>query len=496
MLHKSRVTIAAFGSVVALFCLAAQAQESVPGEYIVLLRKHAVSVAEIRGMAAEEKKVALSGLAQEILPKRGATIMATLPLINAVGIKVPVAEVAPAGEPRAELLATLNENVELIEPNFLYFKDDSAPDPLMSQMWFLDKIQAKQAWDIRNESPNIVVAVVDTGVFMDHEDLRGNIWTNPSEKNGTPNKDDDNNGFIDDVHGFDFFNNDPDPSPEFVQAESEFEAHGTHVSGTIGALGNNGKGIVGITRRVQIMPLKFLGGPVGSGSTIDAISAIDYAVRNGARIINASWGGGGQSVALQRAIERANSAGVLFVAAAGNGDPDGIGDDNDVTPHFPSSYPVENVVAVSATKQTDELTVFSNFGLVSVDLAAPGAAILSTVPGGTNPQQPTSGYASFNGTSMATPVVSGSAALLMAEFPQLTHLEIRKLLLNTADPVSSLSGKIATGGRLNLLRALRPSAAPAAVATAAENVPPTREEAARNAKTFSRPTFRSDKVDK
>ncbi|MCA9234320.1 MAG: S8 family serine peptidase [Planctomycetales bacterium] len=447
--------------------LTARAQEAVPGEYIIVLREDAMNVADVSAMSAGERKSVLADLAENLLPKRGAEITRTFRLVNAVGVRVPVDQDRPPEEMRVEVQATLNDDVELIEPNYLFYQDDEATDagevdPRLSDLWYLERIHAPEAWEIRNESPTVVVAVVDTGVFMDHEDLQGNIWTNQIEAAGAPGEDDDGNGFVDDIHGVDFFNDDSDPSPDFVtrpNGQKEFEAHGTHVSGTIGAVANS-VGIVGISRRVKIMPLKFLGGSRGSGSTTDALAAIDYAVLNGARIINNSWGGGGASVALQRAIERANSAGVLFTAAAGNGGFDGIGDDNDGSPHFPSSYDVPNILAVAATgvSEADPLTVFSNFGTSSVDLSAPGQRILSAIPAGADPSQPTSGYAFFNGTSMATPIVTGSAALLMAEYPSLNHLAIRQLMLETVDPVPLLTGKVASGGRLNLARAMRPTA--------------------------------------
>ncbi|MEW4527922.1 S8 family peptidase [Maioricimonas sp. JC845] len=465
----SRLTNALVIALGAILTLALQqgveAQDSVPGEYVVLLRKDAVNVARINAMSADQRQEELEGLASKLLPERNATVTRTFGLVNGVGIRIPEEQVAPPDKMRVELMATLNEDVELIEPNYIYYQDgaEDAPmesDPRIGDMWFLERISAPQAWTVRNGSPDVIVAVVDTGVFMGHEDLQGNIWTNQAEANGQDGVDDDHNGIVDDVHGYDFFNDDPDPSADLVTRPNgvkEYEAHGTHVAGTIGAVANS-KGIVGITRRVQIMPLKFLGGPRGSGSTIDAIAAIDYAVQNGAQVINNSWGGGGRSVALQRAIERANSAGVLFPAAAGNGGFDGVGDDNDADPHFPSSYDSPNIIAVAATNESnpEDLTTFSNFGAVSVDLAAPGQQILSTVPTGNNAAGPESGYAFFSGTSMATPIVSGTVALMMAEFPTMNHLAIRELILQNVDEVPALQGRVATNGRLNMNHALRP----------------------------------------
>jgi subtilisin family serine protease len=277
----------------------------------------------------------------------------------------------------------------------------------------------------------VVVAVIDTGVDYNHQDLSANIWTNPGEIPGN-GLDDDGNGFIDDVRGWDFNGNDNDPFDD--------NSHGTHVAGTIAAVGNNEYGVVGVNWTAQIMPIKFINAN-GSGTVADAIEAIQYATMMGARITNNSWGGAGFSQALKDAIVAADAAGVLFVAAAGND-----GENNDILPFYPASFDVPNIIGAAATDHFDDLAGFSNYGSSSVDLGAPGVDILSTIP---NDE-----YDYKSGTSMATPHVSGVAALIMAEFPALTHDEIKERMLNAVDPLLSLKELVSTGGRLNANNAL------------------------------------------
>ncbi len=333
--------------------------------------------------------------------------------------------------------------VEYVEPNYSVRISATPNDPGYTQgfLYGLDQISAPQAWDIQTGT-NVVIGVIDTGVDRTHPDLLQNIWTNPGEipNNGT---DDDGNGFIDDDHGWDFVNNDNQPADD--------NGHGTHVAGTIAALGNNGSGVVGVNWRAQVMPLKFLAAD-GSGDVARAIAAIDYATENGARLTNNSWGGSGFSFALQDAISRANNAGSIFVAAAGNGGADGIGDNNDQLPEYPASYNLQNVISVAATDQNDQLAGFSNFGQTTVDLGAPGVDIVSTYPGAT--------FVSLSGTSMATPHVSGVVALLFALQPNLSVAQVVAALLGNTDPVPSLQNKTVTGGRLNAFAALSSIQAP------------------------------------
>ena len=313
----------------------------------------------------------------------------------------------------------------------------SPDDPRLGELWGMTSINAPVAWDKIHDSPNVVVAVIDTGVDYTHEDIAGNMWTNPGEVAGN-NIDDDGNGIKDDVFGAKFANNVASGDPK------DDNEHGTHCAGTIGALGNNAKGVIGVNWKVQIMALKFLDS-TGSGSTNDAIRCIDYAIEQktkgvNVRVMSNSWGGGGESQALADAITRAEQAGILFVAAAGNESAN-----NDVVPNFPSNYPNENVFAVAAINQSDQLaTRFSNFGATTVDIGAPGDGILSTVP--------SDGYATFSGTSMATPHVAGSAALALAhpDHQSKSAIEIKALLMKKARPLGSLSGKCVAGGTLDI----------------------------------------------
>jgi subtilisin family serine protease len=335
-----------------------------------------------------------------------------------------------------------DDSVLFAEPNYR-LKPLSLPnDARFGDLWGLHNtggtggiedsdIDALEAWAITTGSEDVVVAVIDTGVDYTHSDLVGNMWTNPGEiaDNGV---DDDGNGYIDDVHGYDFYSDDADPMDDVD--------HGTHVAGTIGAEGNNGLGVVGVNHSVSLMAVRFLGS--GGGTTDGAIASILYAVDNGATILNNSWGGGMYSEALLAAVEYAHAHNVLFVAAAGNS-----GMDSDVAPLYPASYDVDSIISVAATDHNDDLAMFSQYGLLSVDLGAPGVSVLSAVPG--------EGYLSFDGTSMASPHVAGAAALLKARKPSLTHLELKQLLLDTADPVASLEGITVTGGRLNIHSALQ-----------------------------------------
>jgi subtilisin family serine protease len=276
---------------------------------------------------------------------------------------------------------------------------------------------------------------MDSGVEFNHEDLAANLWTNAGETPGN-GIDDDHNGWVDDVHGVNCLSD--------AGGGMDDNGHGTHVAGTIGAVGNNAIGVVGVDWSVSIMALKMLGSS-GSGSIDDAVQCLDYATSNGVTLTNNSWTGGGFSQAMYDAISRARSANELFVAAAGNS-----GANNDTFPAFgyPSSYNLDNIIAVASTDQNDGLASSSNYGATSVDRAAPGVGILSTVPN--------NGYATMSGTSMATPHVAGAAALLVASRPGAAYSVVRSRIFQTADPVASLQGKVATGGRLNVARAIFP----------------------------------------
>jgi len=282
-------------------------------------------------------------------------------------------------------------------------------------------------------SERVVVAIIDGGVEITHPDLAANIWRNPREtRNG---RDDDGNGYVDDIHGWDFIGNDPDP-----KADTTAHIHGTHVAGIVGAVGNNGKGIVGHAPNVRLMSLKYIGSN-GSGLTSHAIRAIDYAVRNGAHIINASWSTTSYSQALYDAIARARAAGVLVVAAAGN---DGINIDK--TPRYPASFGLDNIVAVGASTNSDGFASFSNSGVKSVDVVAPGTSIYSTRTG--------AAYSLLGGTSMATPLVTGIAALVKARHSSFNYQKIAGALFLGVDRFAALSSRVRFGGRVNAHKTL------------------------------------------
>ncbi|HEX7261616.1 MAG TPA: S8 family peptidase, partial [Luteolibacter sp.] len=363
------------------------------------------------------------------------------------GIEVP--EKLPAAIAQ---LAQLGDIVEFAEPDYIVWPCVVPNDPAYqsNNLWGLDNrggvngytadadIDAPEAWEIRHDASGVVVAITDTGIRYDHQDLSSNMWHNPGEI-ASDGIDNDGNGVIDDVFGYDAVNGDGDPMDD--------QGHGTHCAGTIGARGDNGIGTSGVAWNVQLMGCKFLG-PFG-GTTSDGIRVIDYARQQGANVISASWGGGGYSKALKNAITYCATAGIPFVAAAGN---DGI--DNDSMAHYPSSYDLPNIVAVAATDASDQLTSFSCYGRNSVDIAAPGWQIWSTYNGSTTD------YKFLQGTSMATPHVSGALALARAQFPLDTVDELIDRLYRSADVLPSLEGQIATGGRLNLKKLLDGSGPP------------------------------------
>ncbi|HNF89784.1 MAG TPA: S8 family peptidase [Thiobacillaceae bacterium] len=337
--------------------------------------------------------------------------------------------------------------VESVEPDYPVRATGIPNDSRFSELWGLNNtgqtggtadadIDAPEAWDILAGGA-VLVAVVDTGVDYTHPDLAANIWTNPGEIAGN-GIDDDGNGYVDDVRGWDFANNDNNPMDD--------NDHGTHVSGTIAAQGDNGQGVVGVNRLARIMPLKFLNA-AGTGATSDAVEAIYYAIDKGAKVMNHSWGGGAYSQSLADAFTAAQNANIVMVVAAGND-----GKNIDTSPSYPAAMTHANIVSVAATTSTDARASYSNYGATAVDLAAPGDAILSSIPGAT--------YASFSGTSMASPHVAGAASLLLAANPALTYAQVKSAILDHVDANAAMAGKSVTGGRLNLKAALASVSAP------------------------------------
>ncbi len=387
----------------------------------------------------------------------GATLRKELRLINADVITVPPG----MGLEEAARRYALQPGVSFVQPNYVYhavglpddpcfpFVPSSSGPPNDQLLWGLHTtaedgspippdavfdmdIDAAEAWEVTTGSSSVVVAVIDTGVDYTHPDIAANMWTNLGEIAGN-GIDDDGNGLIDDIHGYDFYNNDGDPMDDHY--------HGTHVAGTIGAVGNNGLGVAGVNWNVRIMALKFLGA-TGYGVTADAIDCINYAVLMGAPISNNSWGSIWFDAALRTAIQNAANADHLFVAAAGNSS-----NNNDVFPFYPCTYDVDEIISVAAWNKTGWLADFSNYGATTVDLAAPGVGIYSLQPGG--------GIRTLNGTSMASPHVAGVAALLKAVRPDAGPLQLKQWILNGATPHANLTGKVCTGGRLNAVEPLR-----------------------------------------
>jgi parallel beta-helix repeat protein len=330
-------------------------------------------------------------------------------------------------------LSVQTDLLAYVEPDYFSYTGSVPNDERWDELWGMQQIDAPAAWDLGTGSSNVTVAVVDTGIDQDHPDLVSNLWKNDAEQNGMAGVDDDANGYVDDKTGWDFFNNDSNPDDD--------HSHGTHCAGIIGAVGNNSEGVAGVCWSVRLMAMKALGSQ-GGGTSSDLAEAVRYAADNGADIISASYGGSELSQTEKDAISYAGDKGVLFVAAAGNGGDDSVGDDNDSSPIYPANYDLANIVSVAATDTLDQLADFSNYGASSVDLAAPGVDILSTVPDGI--------YEEKQGTSMATPHVAGAAALLLSVNPSYTHLQLKQALLSTVDPLDDLTGKVLTGGRLNV----------------------------------------------
>jgi subtilisin family serine protease len=339
-----------------------------------------------------------------------------------------------------------NQIVQKVTPNFIYTLNERTDDPYYNKLWAVENTgqevngekgtpdadaDIKEAWDSEKGDHSVIVAVLDTGVDYTHEDLADNMYDELPK------------------HGYDFAgdddgNNDDDPMPD-QPYDKNGHYHGTHVAGTIGAVGNNGVGVSGVNQNVQILAVKVFR-PKGYAYSNDILEGMDFVsdrIDQGDHIvaINASYGGGGKDDATKRAIENLGKKGVVFCAAAGND-----GSDNDSDPQYPASYDVDTLIAVAATDQNDQLTSWSNYGKKSVDVAAPGNNILSTYPGNK--------YAYLAGTSMATPHVTGEVALLAAHNPDATVKELIKAVKYGVDPKESLRDKVATGGRINVAKAI------------------------------------------
>jgi len=350
--------------------------------------------------------------------------------------------------------------IEYAEPNFLYKASLLPNDSNYSNQWYLTKVRAFEAWDYLRESPDIVIAIIDSGVQITHHDLIDNIWVNEKEIKGN-NIDDDKNGYIDDVNGWDFVNNVNDPSPKFTEGFTEAGVlHGTIVAGIAAASGNNAAGIAGITWKAELMPLKVLDDK-GEGDTDNVVKAIYYAINKGADIINLSFVGFGYSRSLNAAIKDAYDAGVIVVAAAGNELNQGQGYDLDKTPMYPACNEDSNenrVIGVAATDTMDQKANFSSYGKKCVDISSPGISIYSTSvyePTEYYNERPFNRYYDgyWSGTSMAAPIVSGALALLEQANPSLDHKEIIKILLDTSDNISKLNPNYSSSlgkGRINI----------------------------------------------
>jgi len=348
---------------------------------------------------------------------------------------------------RAIDVLSADEAIDYAEPNWLYHHEAVSNDTLFTggSLWGMSTgfgSGAVTAWVVGHTGSSLVyIGIIDEGVMLGHEDLAANAGVNPGEIAGN-GRDDDGNGYIDDVTGWDFDGNN---NSTF---DGTSDDHGTHVAGTIAGVGGNGKGVAGVVWSAKLLSAKFLG--KRGGTTANAIKAVDYftdlKTRHSLNLVatSNSWGGGGFSKGLADAITRANNANILFIAAAGN-----ESNNNDANASYPGNYSSANVIAVAAIDRNGALASFSNYGATTVDIGAPGVAVTSTVPTSSK-NRGLSGYASYSGTSMATPHVSGAAALYASTHPGATAAQIKAAILGSATPTASLAGKTATGGRLNV----------------------------------------------
>ncbi|MDP9174570.1 MAG: S8 family serine peptidase [Planctomycetota bacterium] len=457
--------------------------QEVPGQFIVTLKQAAAPPAEISAMA--------SGIG-------GAKVSSLSSTENTVLISVNPKDSNALKSLRSALAKS--DRIVAFEPN-RYIRPCATPnDPKFAEQSYLNVIGAPAAWDKTTGSADVLVAVIDSGIQLDHEDLKGNFWVNPSPASSTrpATLPADEPYYPEDSVGWNFAGNKNDLSPQLFPVVSfpsipalgqdavldpnhqAFETHGSHVAGLIGAIGNNGIGGCGVAWSVKLMPLKVLDGPEDLGTVGDALLAINYAVAHKARIINISWGLSDYSAELFSAIARANSAGILVVVAAGNN-----GEDlNNGHYFYPACFKLPNLICVAATNNKDQLIDQSNYGANTVDVGAPGEAIMSTVPlwdGVTS--RPQSGYAALTGTSMATALVTGEAALLMSKYPSLSVSEVRQIILRTCDRLAGQSAEKVQNGRINLGRALGTLPLPDSVSLRLESVSPTQAASIQNALT-------------
>lgn len=451
------------------------AQNAVPGEILV-------------GQRAANLRTA--GLAAPLLWGAEETgrisLKTSLSVLSAASKKKPATPFQPMDIIRLKLPANMNidealaqlasrSDILYAEPNYLVHRAALPNDPFFDQQWALQNIGqtltgdkgtitgvdnvdigATAAWNFATGSPRLVVATIDSGIDYAHPDLGENIWHNPGEsglddqgqEKSSNNRDDDGNGYIDDVYGWNFV------SKNRLPADDDVDGHGTHVAGIIGAAGNNGQGVSGVNWSVQLMTLKFLD-RFGNGDLFNAVAAYHYAVDNGARLINASYTYPQSctkttpSLSERAAIEYAQASGVLVVVAAGN-----AGCNNDIYPFYPGSHPLENILSVAATDPRDNRASFSNTGAASVDLGAPGVNIYSTIRQALKGIDDQWGYNYMSGTSMAAPFVTGAAALLWSQHPEESYTEIKGALLLSVDVIPALQGRVASNGRLNIARAM------------------------------------------
>lgn len=435
--HYRRLLLTAVGAILCSLLInnSALAEEFVPGELII-----------------KTKSKVLPGVRGGVLGKisaKGISFKASFGRMQMHHLKL------ASGQNLDQVMQELRQDpeIEFVEPNYILRKSDLSGEPIQplsyeqmvaslatsgsgSYTQTFAPVEVTEAWAEANRDSSIapIVAVLDSGVDYRHKVFTqsGGLWINQKEIAGN-GVDDDRNGFIDDVNGWNFYANNNSPLDD--------DGHGTHVAGIVVGLSTDIFSDPISAAKVRVMPLKFLGAD-GSGDTASAVRAVDYAIMNGARVINASWGGGSYSRSLHEAFSRAYSNGLLLVAASGN-----FGTNNDQSPIYPASLEIPGLIAVAASTSYDTLASFSNFGPISVHLAAPGVAISSTYPNNTF------GYSS--GTSMAAPFIAGLAAMLLREAPNLSGYQLKDLLVHSVDTSVSFSGKIYAPGRVNALKAMR-----------------------------------------